>query len=543
MGKSYCRYPLNCGGEVSERNAMHRAPRRRAAVTEAVAGTDTIVHLAGIPDETPIDSTPKEYPVDTFTTVSADWDITERVSKTAPSLQVAVNPFFRPGNIIGENAYKALRDLGADYVRYIAWLPYPKLVVAELEPPTNTTTSWDFSLIDPMTIDFFEATDGHPVVLNFSTMPQWMWRTTKPVGYPADPTEATYNYTQGTEPRDPTFKEIADYYARLLSWYTQGGFVDELGTRHESGHHYSVPFWEVLNAVDEEHPLTPEIYTKLYDQVVMAMRKVQPDLKFVGMSLGMPSTNPRFFEYFLDPSNHEPGIPLDYISYHFYASPTPEETPEVQGYTFFAQAEHFLSTVKYVENIRSRLSPETRTMITEIGAFHPFEQFPRTISTPQPVPDSHWYLSGAMFAYLFGELSRMGIDVVDASMLLAGEPRQHSISLLDWTTGEPNSRFRVLQLLHDNFSPGDKIITLEQGRGHPYVYAMPVVTKGGERRFLLVNKSQHPAKVHIPGSSGGQKVWVDHTTASAPPAIAKTTSDIIALEAYAVAAITLPDRH
>ncbi|MGX9182157.1 GH39 family glycosyl hydrolase [Mesorhizobium sp. BHbdii] len=483
--------------------------------------------------------------MDTFTTVSANWDTTERVSKTTPSLQVAVNPFFRPGNIIGENAYKALRELGTDYVRYIPWLPYPKLAVAELEPPTNTATSWDFSLIDPMTIDFFEATNGHPVVLNFSTMPQWMWRTAKPVGYPADPAEATYSYTQGTEPRDPTFKEIADYYARLLSWYTQGGFVDEIGTRHDSGHYYSVPFWEVLNEVDWEHYMAPEIYTKLYDQVVMAMRKVQPDLKFVGMALSRVHLNPhlksRFFEYFLDRNNHEPGIPLDYISYHFYAAPTPEETPEIQGYTFFAQADSFLATVSYVENIRSRLSPETRTMTSEIGAWHRDPPWPPTVDAPQSVPDSHWYLSGALYAYLFGELSRMGIDVVHASMLLAGEPRQHSISLLDWSTGEPNPRFRVLQLLHDNFSPGDRIVALEQGQNHHYVYAMPVVTKGGERRLLLVNKSQHPAKVHVPGSGGGQKVWVDHTTASAPPAMAKTTSDIVALEGYTVAALTFPD--
>ena len=29
--------------------------------------------------------------------------------------------------------------------------------------------------------------------------------------------------------------------------YTQGGFTDEFGKRHESVHHYSIPYWEVLN--------------------------------------------------------------------------------------------------------------------------------------------------------------------------------------------------------------------------------------------------------------------------------------------------------
>jgi alpha-L-arabinofuranosidase len=166
-------------------------------------------------------------------------------------------------------------------------------------------------------------------------MPQWMWKTDKPVTYPSDPDQVTWDYTQGTEPRDPTFKEIGDYYARLLAWYTKGGFTDELGKRHESGHHYAISYWEVLNEVEFEHKMSPETYTKLYDAVVTAMRKVQPDLKFVGMALAMPSQTPHFFEYFLDRKNHEPGVPLDFISYHFYAIPTPDQTPEIQGYTFF----------------------------------------------------------------------------------------------------------------------------------------------------------------------------------------------------------------
>src|SRR5712691_3073840 len=189
--------------------------------------------------------------------VPVQWDKVVRVSKTTPTLQVVVNPPLRRGSAIHDNAFKALRDVQADYVRYVPWLPYPKLGVAELEPPRDGRTSWDFSAIDPMTIDFLEATKGHPVILNFSTIPQWMARTEKPVSYPSDPDQVVWDYTQGTEFRDPTFKEVADYYARLLAWYTQGGFTDELGKRHESGHRYTIPIWEVLNEVDFEHSLVP----------------------------------------------------------------------------------------------------------------------------------------------------------------------------------------------------------------------------------------------------------------------------------------------
>ncbi len=101
--------------------------------------------------------------------VPVQWDTVTGVAKTTATLHVVVNPPLRRGSGIHDRAFQALRDLQADYVRYVPWLPYPKLGVAALEPPRDGKTSWDFSLIDPMAIDFLEATQGHPVILNFST--------------------------------------------------------------------------------------------------------------------------------------------------------------------------------------------------------------------------------------------------------------------------------------------------------------------------------------------------------------------------------------
>src|SRR5664279_1939013 len=98
--------------------------------------------------------------------VTIHWDQVTTVSKTTPTLQVVVNPPLRPGQALGAAAYQAVKDLGADDVRYVPWLPYPRLGVAELQPPTPLKTSWDFGPIDPMTIDFLTATDGHPTVMN-----------------------------------------------------------------------------------------------------------------------------------------------------------------------------------------------------------------------------------------------------------------------------------------------------------------------------------------------------------------------------------------
>src|ERR1700683_1954020 len=230
--------------------------------------------------------------------LAVHWDKVIMASKTTPTLQVVVNPPLRRGTAVHDNAFLGLHDLGADYVRYVPWLPYPRLGVAELEPPKDAKTFWDFSVIDPMTIDFLDATKGHPAVLNFSTIPQWMYKTDQPVAYPDDPNQVVWDYEQGTELRDPTGKEVAEYFARLLSWYTKGGFTDELGKRHESGYHYSIPYWEVLNEVDFEHHMTPQTYTRLYDAIVTTMKQVQPETKFVGTALAIPGLNPEFFEYF-----------------------------------------------------------------------------------------------------------------------------------------------------------------------------------------------------------------------------------------------------
>src|SRR5689334_11731941 len=78
-------------------------------------------------------------------TLDIKWDAASQVSKTTPTLQVVVNPMLRRSSPVHDAIFQALRDLGADYVRYVPWLPYPRLAVAELDPG-----AWDTSLIDPM---------------------------------------------------------------------------------------------------------------------------------------------------------------------------------------------------------------------------------------------------------------------------------------------------------------------------------------------------------------------------------------------------------
>ena len=65
-----------------------------------------------------------------------DWNKTILISKSTATLQVVTNPMLNPGSPIHDGSFAALKALGADYVRYVPWLPYPKIAVAELEPPS-----------------------------------------------------------------------------------------------------------------------------------------------------------------------------------------------------------------------------------------------------------------------------------------------------------------------------------------------------------------------------------------------------------------------
>ncbi len=488
-----------------------------------------VIGLDGCQHNKPAPQNPPAHAVD----IHVNWDHVVRVSNSTPTLQVVVNPPLRRGSSIHNRVFEALHDLGADDVRYVPWLPYPKLGVAELEPPANGKTSWDFSLIDPMMDDFMQATDGHSVIINFSTIPQWMWKTPAPVPYPSDPDQVTWNYEQGTELRDPSMKEVADYYGRLVSWYTRGGFKDEFGHEHKSDHHYKIDYWEVLNEVEGEHHMSPEFYTHIYDAITSAIHKVDPKIKFVGMALAAPSEGPQYFEYFLNHKNHKTGIPLDMISYHFYASPSADESPDAWQYTFFEQARGFLNTVRYVQTIRQRLSPETRTDTDELGAILPGDP-----EGKEPIPNSYWNLCSAMYAYLYGNLANLGVEVVGESQLVGYPTQFPSVSMVNWKTGQPNARFWTLKLLHDNFGPGDKLV--ESRASIPYVYVQGFITKDGKHKLLLVNERNRDFEINLPGAASGMEEYVDPTTGEQPPASAQLSGENLTLRAFGVAVITLP---
>ena len=471
--------------------------------------------------------------------ITVQWDKPETTLRTSPTLQVVAMPPLERGSPVHDPSFAAVKELGADYVRYVPWFPYPRFAVAELEPQKDGKTSWDFSRIDPMTLDFLRATEGHSPILNFSTVPVWFFKISNPVVAPADPDQLFGGESQGTELLDPTCNDVADYYARLVSWYTQGGFTDELGVRHESGYHYRIPYWEVFNEIEAEHHFTPEKYTACYDAITSALHKVDPEMKFVGLALAFPEQDAEMFEYFLNPANHKPGARLDMISYHFYASGEQgAESPDIWQYTFFDQADRLLAVVRYIEEIRKRLSPRTRTTLDEIGSILPGSN---SVKDPH-IPPIYYSASGALYAYVYIETARLGIDVVGESQLMGFPSQYPDVTMIDWTTGKPNARFEALRLLHDNFTPGDKLYHMP-GFGGPRDFrrdidAAAFESANGEKKLLVVNKRNRDIALQLPPEfSHGSVTTVDVNAGVTRPAVRAWNGATLTLTPFAITVI------
>lgn len=83
--------------------------------------------------------------------IDVHWDHVLRVSKTEPTLLFGSSPMTMRGAPLHDQILQKVKELGANDVRYTgAGYLFPHLGIAELDPPTATKTSWDFSHIDPL---------------------------------------------------------------------------------------------------------------------------------------------------------------------------------------------------------------------------------------------------------------------------------------------------------------------------------------------------------------------------------------------------------
>ncbi|WP_181157529.1 hypothetical protein [Microbacterium sp. MYb62] len=476
--------------------------------------------------------------------IAIDWDDASRTVETVLTTHLWAAPPLERGAPAHDRAFEALRDLKVDYARFLPWFSNPLVSVPALSAPTETHTSWDFSRLDPYVEDFLSAAEGRPVVANFATIPHWMFVGGDQVDIGPDRDHIHWDYEQGEQFRDETLEEVADYFFRIASWYIAGGFVDELGVRHESGHRYRFAQWEVLCEPDLNRRMTPETYTRLYDAVVTRLRTLDPEMTFVGLSLSHVHHDPEYFWYFLDPANHAPGIPLDAFSVHFYASPDivnpfgPEGNPPPAHWetAFFTQADGFIEQLRYIRSIADRLSPDTRMLLNEIGTY------PSDVMNPSPsIPSEYWPLSATVQSYLWARSLEIGADLFGVAEFNGYPGMIPGTSLVDWETGEPNARYRALKLLVDSVRLGDVIAPTTTGYpGFPdaRVHAQAFTGADGARAVVLVNKRGVPVDVEVADWSGSSTLRsVDVISGDHEPHEREMTEGRLTLEPHATAVL------
>lgn len=329
----------------------------------------------------------------------------------------------------------------------------------------------------------------------------------------------------------------------MAEWYIRGSFTDEYGREHHSGHRLKIDYWEVLNEQEElGHSLSPEIYTALYDAIVARLKAVDPSMKFSALALS-DSAYINYFEYFLNARNHQPGVTLDMVSYHQYVFARTGKTPQQWQEDMFEQTDRFLLNVKRIERIRTRLSPTTKTFVSEFGVrwqpeddntFAPLKGGKASSEDPA-IPDGYWTLSASVFAYGYLGALREGVDLFAAAELVNYPGQLAGTTLIHWRTGEPNAVYRVVKMLHEELPSGGMLLQTEV-KGQD-LEAQAFRTPRGER-VLLINKTLAPITITLSGLSGATLVAVDQTTNSSPPRQEAIEGGKIVLRPQAVAIVS-----
>jgi hypothetical protein len=201
--------------------------------------------------------------------------------------------------------------------------------------------------------------------------------------------------------------------------------------------------------------------------------------------------------------------------------------------------------VAYILQIRDRLSPSTKVMINEAGSILAGDMVqgePNHVE--KPIPPAYWNLCAAMYAYLYIELAKLGVDTVGESQLVGYPSQFPSVSMVDWTNGKPNARFTVLELIKKSFGPGDDLSYTEvRSNGLPAeseAIEAQAFTRDGHRKLLLINQRNREVTVELPKECLGATIQT--IGGASPDTVTQNAGDAkIRLLPFSVSVVALKD--
>lgn len=402
--------------------------------------------------------------------------------------------------------FSAMKAMGAEFVRFAPWYPYPKIAVVELEPPDCTAskpaTNWNSSLFDPILEDFMLAVCGddaingkceHSVAQQLSTMPSWLYVDgADPATLPADPwaMRMTGYSDKGTALKNESCTDMAAYIGRMVEHYTAGGHHDSCGHFHPSGFHFN---WTIVSILNENERNTggPR-YTTCFDAIRAVVEKINPSIVLEGPETVFMQYTP----YFIDPQNHKDGRAPDLVSNH--ADWNSNAGAAGEGYeSLFDGVDKFVAEqVTPLAALRDKVAPHTELALNEWIPFidewcdasdaaalfaehahnttHPLLvdtrsqiagcpnwQDPRASTMAVGINRATlgWSATAAQFAYgvgmlaLHGNYKYVGNDDLACGPYPDNEP---AVTGIDWQTGDWNAKTFVLKMLAENLGAGPK---------------------------------------------------------------------------------------
>ena len=326
--------------------------------------------------------------------------------------------------------YSRLKELGTDHIRYMQAQDTNGLnnisAYPEPFPPNNATrtTSWSHLLsIDDYVVDFCAATkngDCSDTIIFIGPLPPWLFHTSPTNAAVCTATDS--NQCSGSLV-DPSGAEAGEYFSRVISWFCKGGFVDEFGVKHTSGHHFNFTLWEVLNEANgyshwQQPPGFIETYTQVYDGITTVLHRDHPALQFVALCYGGIPTLP-VLQYFMNDSNHasaalQANWPPAFLTFHIYDSwGTSGFVGNVTGVPGLAPG--VLSAAKdAAQFIITASNGVTKPAVDEMGNFGPDLDY-ETVLDDKPNRFAFWNPRAAWYAAAYGQLASVGVEMMGAS--------------------------------------------------------------------------------------------------------------------------------
>ena len=453
---------------------------------------------------------------------AVSWFANVTETRCAITLEVDIEPAMFLDPAIAARLWQALSDLGADYPRFSPWGVYPRIGTAELAPPdcAMNRTFWNFTILDEAVARFAQATAGHDTSWLFSTIPHWMFKDGTPQTISPDVWRPQFGYTNcpesGSELVDSTCQDVADYLGRIYSWYALGGFVDELGVEHHSGHSYNMTYWAVLNEPNNEHcwgGKNSSRYFTCFAAISKKLKALNPRIQLAAPEMGAIET---FFDDFLAFSK-QIGKPPDTLTIH----PMWETTCKKWDNSSYADILGGLDTnVNQSRDIAAKaraMFPGQRLAASESGVilneqpcggwtnksskcnpngFGSCPPHPSPLWLGAPIPKTFGNVATSADVQLWGRLAELDFEFVTIDQFFGGEYPNNfpSVTMMD-PRGIPNAKYYALHMLIKNASATRAHKTVHKAvYDASSVYVLPLTTPSGQR---LVVASRLPTAQNI----------------------------------------------